>query len=54
MPRRGVEQTVPEPGCSATGTLTCPTVTALMPQVYLPANTSALSADGNRGPVAAE
>jgi hypothetical protein len=42
-----VEQTVPEPGCSATGTLTCPTVTALMPQVYLPANTSALSADGN-------
>ena len=49
-----VEQTVPEPGCSATGTLTCPTVTALMPQVYLPANTSALSADGNRGPVAAE
>ena len=42
-----VEQTVPEPGCSATGTLACPTVTALMPQVYLPANTSALSADGN-------
>ena len=42
-----VEQTVPEPGCTATGTATCPTVTALMPQVYLPANTSALSADGN-------
>ncbi len=42
-----VEQTVPEPGCAATGTLACPTVTALMPQVYLPANTSALSADGN-------
>ncbi len=42
-----VEQTVPEPGCTAAGTATCPTVTALMPQVYLPANTSALSADGN-------
>lgn len=42
-----VEQTVPEPGCTATGTLTCPMVTPLMPQVYLPANTSALSADGN-------
>jgi len=42
-----VEQTVPEPGCTATGTLSCPTVTALMPQVYLPANTSSLSADGN-------
>ncbi len=42
-----VEQTVPEPGCTATGTAQCPTVTALMPQVYLPANTSALSADGN-------
>ena len=42
-----VEQTVPQPGCAATGTLSCPTVTALMPQVYLPANTSALSADGN-------
>ncbi len=42
-----VEQTVPEPGCTATGTFSCPTVTALMPQVYLPANTSALSADGN-------
>ncbi|CAB3680276.1 hypothetical protein LMG24076_02391 [Trinickia soli] len=42
-----VEQTVPEPGCKATGSLSCPTITALMPQVYLPANTSSLSADGN-------
>ena len=42
-----VEQTVPQPGCMSTGTYSCPTVTALMPQVYLPANTSALSADGN-------
>ncbi|MGN6317219.1 DUF637 domain-containing protein [Trinickia sp.] len=42
-----VEQTVPQPGCTSTGTYSCPTVTALMPQVYLPANTSALSADGN-------
>lgn len=42
-----VEQTVPEPGCTVTGTATCPTVTALMPQVYLPADSSALSADGN-------
>src|SRR6185312_2173165 len=41
-----VEQTVPEPGCTVTGTAQCPTITALMPQVYLPANTSALSADG--------
>lgn len=42
-----VEQTVPDPDCTATGTATCPTITALMPQVYLPANYSALSAGGN-------
>lgn len=42
-----VEQTVPDPGCVSTGVVTCKTVTALMPQVYLPANTSALSAGGN-------
>ncbi|PLC40593.1 adhesin [Ralstonia pickettii] len=42
-----VEQTVPDPNCTATGTATCPTITALMPQVYLPANTSAMSAGGN-------
>jgi len=42
-----VEQTVPDPSCHATGTASCPTITALMPQVYLPANTSALSAGGN-------
>lgn len=42
-----VEQTVPDPSCTATGTATCPTITALMPQVYLPANTSAMSAGGN-------
>ncbi|WP_278497398.1 filamentous hemagglutinin N-terminal domain-containing protein [Paraburkholderia fungorum] len=42
-----VEQTVPDPTCTATGTATCPTITALMPQVYLPSNTSAMSAGGN-------
>jgi filamentous hemagglutinin len=42
-----VEQTVPDPSCTATGTATCPTITALMPQVYLPQNTSAMSAGGN-------
>jgi filamentous hemagglutinin len=31
-----VQQT--DPDCTATGTDTCPTITALMPQVYLPAN----------------
>lgn len=42
-----VEQTVPDPTCTATGTATCPTITALMPQVYLPSDTSAMSAGGN-------
>ncbi|MEX3958407.1 filamentous hemagglutinin N-terminal domain-containing protein [Trinickia sp. EG282A] len=42
-----VEQTVPDPSCTATGPATCPTITALMPQVYLPSTTSALSAGGN-------
>lgn len=42
-----VEQTVPDPSCLSTGPVACPTVTALMPQVYLPLNSSALSADGN-------
>lgn len=42
-----VEQTVPDPTCKATGTATCPTITALMPQVYLPTNTAAMSAGGN-------
>ncbi|TKC87640.1 filamentous hemagglutinin N-terminal domain-containing protein [Trinickia terrae] len=42
-----VEQTVPDPSCKAVGTMTCPTITALMPQVYLPQNGSALSAGGN-------
>ncbi|AJC15126.1 hypothetical protein NA29_02015 [Pandoraea sputorum] len=41
-----VEQTVPEPGCAATGNAKCPTVTALMPQVYRPENFTALSAGG--------
>ncbi|ANI21792.1 hypothetical protein AB870_09185 [Pandoraea faecigallinarum] len=41
-----VEQTVPQPGCAATGNAKCPTVTALMPQVYLPENFTALSAGG--------
>jgi filamentous hemagglutinin len=42
-----VEQTVPDPECTATGISTCPTITALMPQVYLPSDTSAMSAGGN-------
>jgi len=42
-----VEQTVPDPTCHATGTASCPTITALMPQVYLPQDTQALSAGGN-------
>ncbi|WP_081771952.1 two-partner secretion domain-containing protein [Paraburkholderia nodosa] len=42
-----VEQTVPDPSCQATGYATCPTITALMPQVYLPENWNALSAGGN-------
>ncbi|WP_253593528.1 filamentous hemagglutinin N-terminal domain-containing protein [Burkholderia multivorans] len=42
-----VEQTVPDPTCHATGTASCPTITALMPQVYLPVDTQAMSAGGN-------
>ncbi|WP_275921652.1 two-partner secretion domain-containing protein [Burkholderia sola] len=42
-----VEQTVPDPTCHATGAATCPTITALMPQVYLPQDTQAMSAGGN-------
>ncbi|WP_230946389.1 beta strand repeat-containing protein [Burkholderia vietnamiensis] len=41
-----VEETVPEPGCSATGVASCPTVTALMPQVYLPQNYAVVQHDG--------
>ncbi|WP_260430425.1 two-partner secretion domain-containing protein [Burkholderia stagnalis] len=42
-----VEQTVPDPTCHATGAATCPTITALMPQVYLPQDTTTMSAGGN-------
>ncbi|CAM2191698.1 filamentous hemagglutinin [Paraburkholderia kururiensis] len=41
-----VEETVPEPGCTATGTVSCPTVNALMPQVYLPQNYAVVEHDG--------
>nr|WKF58662.1 tRNA nuclease CdiA-2 [Paraburkholderia busanensis] len=41
-----VEETVPEPGCTATGAATCPTVDALMPQVYLPQNYAVVQHDG--------
>ncbi|WP_325089338.1 DUF637 domain-containing protein, partial [Burkholderia contaminans] len=41
-----VEETVPEPGCTATGVASCPTVTALMPQVYLPQNYAVVQHDG--------
>ncbi|BCZ85297.1 hypothetical protein PTKU64_89720 [Paraburkholderia terrae] len=42
-----VEQTVPDPSCMTTAIAACPTVTALMPQVYLPSDTTAMSAGGN-------
>ncbi len=42
-----VQQSVPDPGCISTGVVTCPTVIALMPQVYLPPDWSAMSAGGN-------
>ncbi|RBB31495.1 adhesin, partial [Burkholderia reimsis] len=41
-----VEQTVPEPGCTATGNGSCPTVQALMPEVLLPQNYAVVNADG--------
>jgi filamentous hemagglutinin len=41
-----VEETVPEPGCSATGNGACPTVQALMPEVLLPQNYAEVNADG--------
>jgi filamentous hemagglutinin len=41
-----VQQTVPEPGCTATGNGACPTVQALMPEVLLPQNFASVSADG--------
>ncbi|WP_345817682.1 filamentous hemagglutinin N-terminal domain-containing protein (plasmid) [Paraburkholderia sp. PREW-6R] len=41
-----VEETVPEPGCTATGSAACPTVTALMPQIYLPATYAVVQHDG--------
>ncbi|KIP17142.1 hypothetical protein KY49_6859 [Burkholderia sp. MSHR3999] len=41
-----VEQAVPQPGCTATGGAVCPTVDALMPQVYLPQGYAAMSTDG--------
>jgi len=41
-----VQQTVPEPGCIATGNAACPTVQTLMPEVLLPPNYSSVSAGG--------
>ncbi|KWC65233.1 filamentous hemagglutinin N-terminal domain-containing protein [Burkholderia ubonensis] len=41
-----VEQTVPEPGCTATGNGVCPTVQALMPEILLPQNYAVVNADG--------
>ena len=41
-----VEETVPEPGCTATGNGVCPTVQALMPEVLLPQNYAEVNADG--------
>ncbi|AXL53218.1 filamentous hemagglutinin [Paraburkholderia caffeinilytica] len=40
------EETVPEPGCTATGSGACPTVQTLMPEVLLPANYAQVGADG--------
>lgn len=41
-----VEQAVPEPGCTATGNGSCPTVQALMPEVLLPQNYAVVNGDG--------
>ncbi|WP_211466517.1 two-partner secretion domain-containing protein [Collimonas silvisoli] len=41
-----VEQTVPDPSCTATGTFQCGTINALMPQVYLPQATQGALAGG--------
>jgi filamentous hemagglutinin len=41
-----VQETVPEPGCTATGNGACPTVQALMPEVLLPQNFASVNADG--------
>lgn len=41
-----VQETVPEPGCTATGNGACPTVQALMPEVLLPQNYATVNADG--------
>ncbi|WP_259461464.1 filamentous hemagglutinin N-terminal domain-containing protein [Paraburkholderia fungorum] len=40
------EETVPEPGCTATGNGACPTVQTLMPEVLLPQNYASVRADG--------
>lgn len=42
-----VEQTVPAPYCMAVRSAMCSTITAFMPQVYLPQNSSAMAACGN-------
>ncbi|OJA61586.1 hypothetical protein BGV68_04550 [Burkholderia ubonensis] len=41
-----VEQAVPQPGCTATGGAVCPTVEALMPQVYLPQGYASIGTEG--------
>ncbi|WP_080437041.1 filamentous hemagglutinin N-terminal domain-containing protein [Burkholderia ubonensis] len=41
-----VEETVPQPGCTATGNGACPTVQALTPEVLLPQNFAVVKADG--------
>ncbi|WP_407973064.1 filamentous hemagglutinin N-terminal domain-containing protein (plasmid) [Burkholderia pyrrocinia] len=41
-----VEETVPQPGCTAIGNGACPTVQALMPEVLLPQNYAVVKADG--------
>ena len=41
-----VEETVPQPGCTAIGNGACPTVQALMPEVPLPQNYAVVRADG--------
>ncbi|AMP00526.1 mafB19-like deaminase family protein [Collimonas arenae] len=41
-----VEQTVPDPSCTATGTSQCGIINALMPQVYLPQATQGALAGG--------
>jgi filamentous hemagglutinin len=42
-----VQETIPDPSCTSTLASACPTVSALMPEVYLPPGYTAETAEGN-------